>query len=256
MGNKNPKQEIDGFFKLNYEITTHCNAKCPTCWRTLEPPKLEHMNLEVFNNTLKMHNPLVIEFCGERGDPLMHPKFEDFISTARDYLGPFETPDQKATELIYYDRQEKKKECYFKSTIDIHTNGGLRNPKWFRKMVKDYNVVFHFGIDAPKNDLYRINVDTDLAIKNMLSASEETEKIGDHTKIFHRWEFTVFSWNIKYIPEALKMVKGYSNLYLNFRKSYTEEKLNSDYIIDIIKNNAEKLNVNNYNYTKNYGTWP
>lgn len=247
MSDEKPIQEIDGFFKSNYEITTYCNAKCPTCVRTQETPKLEHMDLDIFKITLGIHNPFVIELCGERGDPLMHPKLDDFIKIARDYLGPFETIEKTPTTLIYYDRQKKEKRSYLKSSIDIHTNGGLRNPEWFRKIVKNYNVGFHFGIDAPKNDLYRINVDTKLAIKNMLSASEETANIGDHTHLDQQWAFTIFSWNIKYIPEVLNIIKGHSYLYTYFRKNtHFDEKLNSEYIKDFINNSAEKINVRNY----------
>ena len=53
----------------------------------------------------------------------------------------------------------------------------------------------------------------------MLSAAEETANIGNHTHLDQQWAFTVFSWNIKYIPEVLKMIKGYTKLYVAFRKN-------------------------------------
>ena len=165
--------------KVNYEITTHCNARCPTCDRTINPPKLTHMSLENFR-------PMgtIQKFCGERGDPLMHPEIEKFFD-----------------------------QC---STIEVHTNGGMRETDWYAEMMQKYNIQFHFGIDGIGRDKYRIGVNNKKAIQNMVHCS----KYG-----FTVWEFTLFKWNYKLIPEVMWKAFENRNLKVNFRQNshFTED---------------------------------
>jgi len=157
--------------KVNYEITTYCNAKCPTCARTIRPPELKHADTFISLGTIQ-------KFCGERGDALMHPNIEKFFD-----------------------------QC---SNIEVHTNGGIRKSSWYRRMMKTYPIKFHFGIDGIGEDKYRIGVDNAKAIHNMKETSKEGLTV---------WEFTLFSWNLKMIPEAIRITWENKNLKLLLREN-------------------------------------
>ena len=85
-----PKKLEEDYF-LEFAISSFCQAKCPSCNRT-NPETLEqqswltpeHFNIDTFK---KMMSPdywrsrkiTKIKFCGENGDPMMHPKIQEFI---------------------------------------------------------------------------------------------------------------------------------------------------------------------------------
>ena len=75
---------------IDFAISSYCQAKRRSCARTNDQtgekeewlvPK--HMKLETFKNVIKnMKAPLTqIQFCGELGDPMMHPDIEFLINT-------------------------------------------------------------------------------------------------------------------------------------------------------------------------------
>lgn len=175
--------------KTNVEIalTTHCNANCPTCARTnLQTLKkynwleLKHLSEEeywrVVDCGIKFSN---IKYCGEFGDPLMHPKLDQFIKdTVKKY------PDVK---------------------IEISTNAGIRSNKWWTGLAKKYskNVVIIFaidGIDQASNEKYRIGVDFNKAFSNMKTYIDNSGQ--------GIWHFIVFTWNWHLISQASKIAKN------------------------------------------------
>ena len=122
-------QPIKKFFKsysyvkdseaIQVEISTKCNAQCPSCIRTDNPslfhtksfiPKNKEMPLSVFEKLLDSKwsdkNLRHIEFCGTMDEPLMHSEFTQMI------------------EMVYEKRPDIK--------LSIHTNGSVRNPDYFR----------------------------------------------------------------------------------------------------------------------------
>jgi hypothetical protein len=172
--------------QIDFAITTYCQAKCRSCARTnLETGEkeswleLKHMDLNVFKNTLN-NSPDVnlneIEFCGEFGDPMMHPQIDNFIETALEF-----TPE-----------------------VRISTNGGLRTPDWYEKIAKKYgdSLEINFSIDGASHDVnwkYREGVDWYRAMDNMTSYIKASGR--------GNWWFIIFEWNHHQLLEASKLAK-------------------------------------------------
>lgn len=183
---------------FDIEITSYCQAFCTGCSRNDifgNPDSLlvnQHMSYENFCkliDTINAHSkPKYIEFCGEFGDPIMHPHLQKFI--------------EKVLENTY---------------LVVHTNGGLRQPKWFLDMAKLYGKKMHikFGIDGCDHDTnwkYRKGVNWQRAIDN-LTAWTQAGGAG-------HWDFLLFDWNYHQIPQAIQMANDIG-CKLNF--SITED---------------------------------
>lgn len=170
-------------------LTTYCQAKCRSCHRTnsttgnkVDWLKLQHMDLEFYKKVLhgyiqsKEKSDIGILFCGEYGDPMMHPKIKSIIR----YTAP------RVSEIL------------------IKTNGGLRQPEFYRDIALGYPTVgIHFGIDgidAETNEKYREGVNFDRAMANM----KEWCKIAPNRA---RWDFLIFEWNWHQIPIAYQQAK-------------------------------------------------
>ncbi len=196
------------FVLFNFETTTYCNAKCPSCFRTMEinyhrgkiaqiaalgkiPStndhqkclKLEHLSIEDFDFFLwengkylrsisSSYDETVAKFCGELGDPLLHPKIDELVLLSS----------------RFFDR------------VEIFTNGGLRNPRWIKTLLqKNEKLYFVFAIDGITHEVnkkYRIGVNTDLAFNNMF------ESINHRAT---KWDFTVFEHNYQEVEQAIKL---------------------------------------------------
>ena len=184
-------------YNFEFSITTYCQAKCPSCARTLilnsdtpERLKIQHMDFAKFKTIVKdeAFPWSMITFCGEHGDPMMHPKIEDFIEEG-------------------FKRSGKG--------VRVCTNGGLRNEEFYAKLAKKYNdhpfdyirkpkknLVLLFGIDGTTHELnnkYRIGVDTNQALKN-LKAYKRHDGMG-------YWEYLIFDHNWKDIIPAAELAK-------------------------------------------------
>ena len=76
------------------------------------PYFFHHMKLDTFVNRLSGFDEELdyIQFCGEMGDPCMHPQINDFVVKSFEY------------------------------TDDVHilTNGGLRQPEWYEELANKY----------------------------------------------------------------------------------------------------------------------
>lgn len=171
---------------FNFEITSYCNAGCPSCFRTLEKENLplnKHLKIEDFEflilnniNFLKnnQYANQIAKFCGEVGDPLLHPKIEQLISMA---------------------------ECVF-DEVEIYTNGGIRNPKWIKNILTQHKKTsFVFGIDGltdETNQMYRVNVRTNIALKNMIESAKYA---------FTRWDYTIFNHNYLELPDVIDFAR-------------------------------------------------
>lgn len=188
----------NSFFLFNFEITSYCNAECPSCFRTVNEmnnffPKNTHLKIKTFEdmilsnldffNFLRNNKQIVAKFCGEYGDPLMHPQIETLISIANQVF----------------------------DWVEVFTNGGLRNPKWMKKVLSHFDkLCFRFAIDGLTdeiNQIYRKNVNTTLAFDNMI----ECVKYGS---VF--WDYTVFSHNYFELNDVILFAEKH-NLDLNVR---------------------------------------
>jgi MoaA/NifB/PqqE/SkfB family radical SAM enzyme len=177
-------------------ITTYCQANCPLCVRTDRQTgklksyvRLEHSNIDTIiktiNDVAKYTSCEKIQLCGDYGDPLMHPHIED---------------------IIY----EVEKVGLWTS---IHTNGGLRNPGFYKKIAMTTETVFVFGIDGideKTNSKYRIGVNFDKAMENM-------KTFGAYAKKYYsEWDFLIFDYNYEQLDEAIEIAES-NNIKLNFR---------------------------------------
>lgn len=180
-------------YRFDFALTTYCQAKCRSCARTNQETgnkedwlELKHMDHGIFSKRLESMRGKDISyilFCGEFGDPMMHPKVTDFVETSFNY-----------TKLV-----------------QINTNGGLRNPEWYKTQALKWNLgkinpkeglEIYWGIDGTDDDtnqLYREGVDTNRAFENMRSWFSNGGK--------GTWAFLIFDWNWMQIPEAYEIAK-------------------------------------------------
>jgi len=171
------------FNVLEFDITNYCQAKCPLCPREDVHAQNSqnvfdntHMGIEHFKKLLDGIPPHIerLFFCGDYGDPMMHPKIGDIIDLSV----------QKGLE------------------VEISTNGGLRKPEWYTKIGNQYGNKLHIifaidGINAQEHARYRINVDFEKAWANFEAFSK--------TKAQTSWQFIVFNYNVDSIPEAMNI---------------------------------------------------
>lgn len=163
---------------FDFALTTYCQAKCRSCARTNPDTgekadwlELRHMDLNVFRTTLEATKMDIhgVQFCGEFGDPMMHPDIEKFIDVGLEYA----------------------------ENVQINTNGGLRSADWYQRMAKKHPRTLYIkwgidGTDAETNSKYREGVDWNRAMSNMRSWFGAGGQGS--------WHFLVFDWNWHQIP--------------------------------------------------------
>lgn len=72
------------FQKVNIEISNICNLQCSFCPEVIREKKL--MTLELFRKVIPQIAPLTEQVCFHlMGDPLVHPKFEDFVAICNEH---------------------------------------------------------------------------------------------------------------------------------------------------------------------------
>ncbi len=166
--------------ELEFQLTSYCQAKCPTCSRTILLNKgllkPEHVEINTFKNIIKKLNPdIVVTLCGELGDPMMHPDIEEIV------------------ELFLQNG----------NWVQIHTNGALSNKSFYEKYAKDRRVSISWGIDgmdAETNGKYRVGVNFDKAWDNMHTWFTNGGK--------GHWNFIIFRWNKHQLHDAYEYAKS------------------------------------------------
>lgn len=165
---------LDTLSQLNFELSSHCNSKCPQCPRydmlgyVRKDLNITHLSLDIIKSLPieKMTNLQEVIFCGNFGDPLMHPDLDDIIN--------------------FFHRQQ----------IEISTNASLRNLEWWHNLGKKKNVRVQFCIDGigKEHELYRRNTSYEKIIQN---AKSFIQAGGDAY-----WQFIVFQHNEHQLQEA------------------------------------------------------
>ncbi len=140
--------------KIQFELSTVCNALCLGCVRTdasftqskFSIPSGSYIDIEQIFKLLKsdaMKTVTALEFCGTIDEPLVHPNFLELL--------------------------EGLNKRY---TIYIHTNGGLRTPTYYTKLAQilhtfsEYEMLFSLDGLENTNHLYRQNVNWYKCIEN------------------------------------------------------------------------------------------
>jgi len=147
--------DVSDISALHIELTDKCQAQCPMCSRNWHGGELRPFikGIEVSLATFKEWFP--IEFlgnldkfysCGNYGDPVF----------ARDCLEIFEYVADVNPSI----------------KLSIHTNGGMRNIEWWKKIAKIFNKngrEIFFAIDGfkGKHELYRKNTNYDKILENL-----------------------------------------------------------------------------------------
>ncbi len=187
------------FVQNDFAITTYCQAKCRSCQRTnpltgetadwLTPT---HMTYELFDQIVNNcpSNLTIAQFCGELGDPMMHPQITDFV------------------DRIFSKESIRR--------LIINTNGGLRDPEWYTKVGNKYGTKLFicFGIDGMSHDSnwkYREGVNWQRAMDNMIAFSK--------TDADTEWHFLIFEWNWHEVEEAYNFAKKHNiNIIFKFNR--------------------------------------
>lgn len=178
---------------LEFDLITSCNAYCPGCVRyEVHDSKMYRNPLIDFNVGLDvgiiesivssetLHPQAEIDFVGLAGDAIAHPQFLEII------------------KIVKQHRPQAK--------IQIHTNGGLRDPAFFQELaslLSDHTDIIGFSIDglADTNHIYRIRVDYYRAIENMRAFSDAGGRAI--------WQFVEFPWNSHQIEQARQLADEY-----------------------------------------------
>lgn len=140
--------------QLVFELTSHCNLKCPQCSRTDEDGNLpsyvtlQHLNVDLVLDNLeldKLTNLKIIGFEGDTGDALMHPKLDKILD-------------------VFYNLPVSP-------SILVVTNGSLRSTDWWYNLGKRFSsprFAVQFSIDglSDTNNLYRVGSLYEKAVDN------------------------------------------------------------------------------------------
>jgi len=174
--------------KLQFELSSMCNALCLGCVRTDTNsfnekkyiiPEKQYIEFETFKKILlapEFKSVEELEFCGTIDDPLMHPEFLEFLDFA-------------STVGKYH--------------VLIHTNSSLRNAAYWKRLAEVLNKhdrhVVKFSVDGLEdtNHIYRQNTTWSKIMENARAFIDA----GGNAS----WQFLIFPWNEHQIMEAKEL---------------------------------------------------
>lgn len=171
---------------LHVEASTHCNARCPGCPRSIRgySPKdfikLTHLDTDTFAKVRVKYEKLrSVNFNGNLGDPMMNPKIEELTRIA---------------------------DC----NVSVTTNGSIGNRKTFENMAR-LGVHVTFSIDGLRdtNHLYRQDVEWDKIVQRIkwfMGAGGQA-----------LWKWVPFRHNYHQLEETKEFARsmGISNFYID-----------------------------------------
>ena len=144
---------LDNIQQLTFEITSHCNIRCPQCSRVsptgglAEFIELKHWDLDQILPNLELDQMPSLKrvvFEGDNGVAVMHPKITKLLDVI------MTTPSQPNVLIV--------------------TNGSMRKPHWWHALGARYKnrLRVQFSIDglADTNPLYRVDVDHQRVLDN------------------------------------------------------------------------------------------
>ena len=168
---------LETLSEIDFELSSHCNSKCPQCprydmfGRVHKNLNITHLGVDIIKSLPieKMKNLGKVVFCGNFGDPLMHPDLDEI--------------------LVFFKHQE----------ILISTNASLRNKQWWSVLGKNKNVSVIFCIDGigREHELYRRNT----SYQKIMENAKSFIRAGGTA----HWQFIVFRHNEHQITEAKKL---------------------------------------------------
>ena len=176
--------------KIQLDISTYCNAKCPQCHRTT-PETLKkvdwlpliHWTMEDFTKAFSeddLKRIGEIHFSPTWGDPVMNPHLYDMVK-----------------HCFNVNRSIK---------IRVSTNGSIRNEEWWwkfgslaKRKFEELSVIFAVdGLNQEMHERYRVNTNLKKVLNNMKAFSEAFYA--------EAWSQTViFKHNEDYLEEIKQM---------------------------------------------------
>jgi len=206
---------------VHIEVTDRCNALCPACPRSFsgsfEMPyvKNQELGLEYFKLLGKefISNIRTWNFCGTKGDPASAQELFEIL----DYI----------------------LDCNPKAFIEVRTNGGARNPKFWKSIGERFKGTYSsvvWSIDGweETNHIYRRNVKWSKLFEN-LQAYVRTEAPA-------KWEFNKFAHNMHELPIIENFCKK-NNIDLILREPFGFETLDAMTIDSEYKEQVKTLPV-------------
>lgn len=182
---------------FDFALTSYCQSRCKTCPRTNhetgEPEDwlvIRHVPFSKWKkNTIGLSDNKELEyikFCGQTGDPMMHPDITKFIDHA----------------------------FTMTNNVTVNTNGALRSSNWYTEMGNKYGdelkIVFAIdGIDHDTNWKYREGVDFNKAWNNMVAYGNSPG--------YTQWDFLIFEWNYHQIPMVAQLAKQINVDKVNYK---------------------------------------
>ena len=225
---------LDSLAHLDFELSSHCNSKCPQCPRyNLLGNVHEELNVTHLDfNTIKkipiekMKNLKEVSFVGNFGDPLMNPELDKIVS------------------------------FFHKQQISISTNASLRGVEWWKQLGTNSNIRVTFCIDGfeDTHKLYRRNT----SYKKIMENAKSFINAGGNA----RWQFIVFKHNEHQIEEAKTLSENMGFNKINFMYSDRfdiDSKFkvyeNNKYLYDLEKGSKQKLLRERLNSEKGEKYW-
>jgi len=218
---------LETLSEINFELSSHCNSKCPQCprydmlGRVHKDLNVTHLDVNIIKKLPieKMRNLKTVSFCGNFGDPLMHPQLNEIVN--------------------FFQNQQ----------ISISTNASLRSRQWWSELGTNKNVSVTFCIDGigKEHELYRRNTSYEKIIENAKSFIQAGGTAD--------WQFIVFKHNEHQINEAKKLSEelGFKEIDFMYSDRFdTNNKWkvydNNEYLYDLEKSShqttlRESLNV-------------
>ena len=187
--------------KLQLEPSLACNLSCPACSNSIQiktrskPHLMDPADFEVLVCSLRENNYEVdwIEYCGQ-GEPLMHPKFSEFVSIARKYLP--------------------------KTKQRLITNGNFEYEKVLGGTYLDEIFVSCDGVRQSSYEQYRIRGNSARALKFL----EDIPTLVNGLKQQIVWKYILFEFNDsdEELIEAQKLAQTFSVDTLLFVITHSE----------------------------------
>jgi MoaA/NifB/PqqE/SkfB family radical SAM enzyme len=183
---------IDYFFKrnsINLDLSTRCTLACPKCWRDYHLEKGnpflgKDMTVDEFKKIIKFYKH--ISFCGEISDPVLHPKFDEFLK-------------------LSYEND---------NIVEVRTAVSQKPYKWYIEKAFPANpkAKWFFAIDGLPKDShkYRIRQDGEKLFDIMV----EGKKLGIDTV----WTCIIFSYNENDLDSIIALAKEHK-IEIEFVKS-------------------------------------
>jgi len=188
--------------KLQVDISSYCNAKCPGCARnkqggdTKDFLSLNHFDVDIWNRLVEHDiNGIELESLrlnGNWGDAGMHPQL----------------PQMMEKFILHHPR----------TSIFIATNGGMQTTQWWEKLghimsaSASHNVVFALDGLEDTNHIHRRNVRYNKVIEN-IQAFVKGNGIANIV-------FTVFDHNQHQIDDIIQLGKDLGCFEVQIRRSF------------------------------------